>query len=70
MTRREFGGSAAAGIVVGAGRKAYPHAAAGASDKFEHVVGPEGHRFYAALGWPAFDRLTGWKQSMQTNEKQ
>ena len=30
MTRREFVGSAVAGIVVGAGRKAYPKAAAGA----------------------------------------
>ena len=39
------------------------YAAANASDKFEHVVGPEGHRFYAALGWPVFDRLTGWKEA-------
>ena len=36
--------------------------AAGVPDKFEHVVGPEGHRFYAALGWPVFDRLTSWKE--------
>ncbi len=34
---------------------------AGAEDKFCHVIGPEGHRFYAALGWPVFDRLTGWR---------
>ena len=39
------------------------YAAAGASDHFEHIIGPEGHRFYAALGWPAFDKVTGWKQS-------
>ena len=39
------------------------YAAAGAPEKFEHVIGPEGHRFYAALGWPAFDRLTGWKEA-------
>ena len=25
------------------------------------VIGGEGHRFYAALSWPVFDRLTGWK---------
>ena len=33
----------------------------GAEDQFRHVVGPEGHRFYASLGWPAFDQVTGWK---------
>lgn len=37
--------------------------AAGAPEKFEHVIGPEGHRFYAALGWPVFDRLTGWREA-------
>ena len=36
--------------------------AAGAADKFEHVVGKEGHRFYAADAWPVFDRLTGWRK--------
>ena len=36
--------------------------AAGAPDKFEHVIGPEGHRFYAALSWPVFDKLTGWQK--------
>ncbi|MBQ4089310.1 MAG: acetylxylan esterase [Clostridia bacterium] len=36
--------------------------AAGASDKCVHVIGSEGHRFYAALGWPAFNGLTGWKK--------
>ena len=39
------------------------YAAANASDMFEHVIGPEGHRFYAALGWPVFDRLTGWREA-------
>ena len=34
---------------------------AGASEAFEHVIGPEGHRFYADLGWKAFDSLTGWR---------
>ncbi len=38
------------------------YAAAGVPDQFEHVIGPEGHRFYAALSWPVFDRLTGWKE--------
>lgn len=37
------------------------YAAANAPDRIEHVIGPEGHRFYAALSWPVFDRLTGWK---------
>lgn len=36
--------------------------ASGHADMCRHIVGPEGHRFYAALGWPAFDELTGWKQ--------
>lgn len=35
--------------------------ASGHADMCRHIVGPEGHRFYAALGWPAFDELTGWK---------
>lgn len=34
--------------------------AAGAMDRCVHVVGSEGHRFYAAQGWPEFDGLTGW----------
>ena len=38
------------------------YAASGAPDMCRHIVGPEGHRFYAALGWPAFDALTGWKR--------
>ena len=36
--------------------------AAGAKDKICHVIGPEGHRFYAAQGWPVFDDLTGWRK--------
>ena len=34
---------------------------AGAAGAFRHVVGQEGHRFYADLGWAAFDQVTGWK---------
>ena len=37
--------------------------AAGAEDMICHVVGPEGHRYYAALAWPEFDRRTGWDQT-------
>lgn len=37
------------------------YAAAGAGDKCVQIVGGEGHRFYAAQGWPAFNALTGWK---------
>ena len=36
--------------------------AAGVPDMFAHVVGAQGHRFYAADAWPVFDRLTGWKE--------
>ena len=36
--------------------------AAGHPENIEHVIGPEGHRFYAALSWPVFDRLTGWRK--------
>ena len=36
------------------------YAQAGAPDKVRHVIGPEGHRFYAALTWPVFDELTNW----------
>lgn len=35
--------------------------AAGAGNACTHIAAPEGHRFYAALGWPEFNRLTGWK---------
>ncbi len=38
------------------------YAKAGAEDKCRHIIGPEGHRFYAALGWPVFDELTGWNK--------
>lgn len=37
------------------------YAAAGAPGMARQVVGPEGHRFYAALSWPVFDELTGWR---------
>ena len=39
------------------------YAAVGAEKNVRHITGPEGHRFYAALGWPAFDELTGWKEN-------
>lgn len=35
--------------------------ASGAPQHFRHVIGPKGHRFYAALAWPIFDELTGWR---------
>lgn len=38
------------------------YAALGAQDKCLHVIGYAGHRFYAMLGWPAFNGLTGWKK--------
>ena len=37
------------------------YVAAGAPDKCAHITGPEGHRFYAALGWPRFNAITDWK---------
>ena len=39
------------------------YAAADAEHNLRHITGPEGHRFYAALGWPVFDELTGWKEN-------
>lgn len=35
--------------------------AANADANFMHVIGGEGHRFYAAQAWPVFDRVTGWR---------
>lgn len=37
------------------------YADAGAAHRFRHVIGPEGHRFYAAQAWPVFDEMTGWR---------
>lgn len=34
------------------------YAMAGVQDECRHI-GPESRRFYAALGWPVFDELTG-----------
>ena len=34
--------------------------AAGVPEKLRHVIGPEGHRFYAAQSWPVFDETVGW----------
>ena len=36
------------------------YALAGAQSAFRHVIGQEGHRFYAREGWAAFDEATGW----------
>ena len=36
------------------------YAAAGAEDKLRHVIGAEGHRFYAAQAWQALAECTGW----------
>ena len=36
------------------------YTAAGATDLLRHVIGPEGHRFYADAAWPVFDEITGW----------
>ena len=33
------------------------YAAAGAPDNCRLVIGEEGHRFYAAQGWPVFDQF-------------
>ena len=35
---------------------------AGVPQNIRHVIGPEGHRFYADLSWPVFDELTGWNK--------
>ena len=35
---------------------------AGAPGNCRLVTGPGGHRFYADLAWPVFNKLTGWKQ--------
>ncbi len=33
--------------------------AAGVPERFAHVEGPEGHRFYADLAWPVFHKIAG-----------
>lgn len=45
------------------------YAAAGASNACAHVVGAEGHRFYADLAWPEFCRLTGWKAAQSREHR-
>lgn len=35
--------------------------AAGSPYACRHIIGGEGHRFYAADAWPVFHELTGWK---------
>ena len=41
--------------VVAVGKKAY--AAAGVPERIAHVVGPEGHRFYADIAYEAFKKM-------------
>ncbi len=36
------------------------YALSSASDRCRLIEGPEGHRYYAALAWPAFHAVTGW----------
>lgn len=38
------------------------YVSADAAGKISHVIGAEGHRFYAAQGWKNFNELTGWKK--------
>lgn len=41
------------------GRLKKIYSAAGVPDNCVHVKGAEGHRFYAAQGWAAFEKITG-----------
>ena len=36
------------------------YARCAAKDRCRLIAGPEGHRYYASLAWPAFHELTGW----------
>ncbi|MCR4622605.1 MAG: alpha/beta hydrolase family protein [Clostridiales bacterium] len=36
------------------------YAPLGAQDRIRHVIGLQGHRFYADDAWPVFEALTGW----------
>ncbi len=38
------------------------YVSADAAVNIRHVIGAEGHRFYAAQGWKVFNELTGWKK--------
>ena len=35
----------------------------GAEKSVRHVIGSEGHRFYADLAWPVFETVSGWKET-------
>jgi dienelactone hydrolase len=37
------------------------YTAAGVPEKCANVTGPEGHRYYKAAAWAAFDEIVGWK---------
>ncbi len=39
------------------------YAPLGAEDSIRHVIGAQGHRFYAAESWPVFEHLTGWHKA-------
>ena len=36
------------------------YAPLGAGDSIRHVIGAQGHRFYAKEAWPVFEELAGW----------
>ncbi len=38
--------------------------AAGVPERCRLVVGDNGHRFYPAIGWPAFNALAGWQENI------
>jgi len=40
-----------------------------ADENFRHVIGPGDHRFFADLGWKAFDELTGWRDGFHPDEE-
>lgn len=39
------------------------YAPLGARDSLRHVIGAQGHRFYAGEAWPVFEEVTGWNRS-------
>ncbi|MBQ9409107.1 MAG: acetylxylan esterase [Clostridia bacterium] len=39
------------------------YAPLGAQDRIRHVIGAQGHRFYAEDSWPVFELLTGWNEN-------
>ena len=39
------------------------YAPLGAEDNIRHVIGSEGHRFYAKDAWPVFESVIGWSEN-------